>query len=389
MTDFADTVLADAPTDLVVTAEALRARTVRRHEWVACDEAFLDCRIPGSDRKTNYALVGMGVAQNDKQVVHIQGQHGFDLGVASMPHGVVNNLHLHFTAEVFMCFRGEWSVRWGNEGRDGEVILREGDVISVPTWIFRGFTNVGPDDSTIFTALGQDNSGGIVWAPSVMEAAARTGLHLTQENRLFDSVPTGGVLPEGLRLTAPMSAEELAGLRRYTPAEMARRHVQPQDLQWSARALLDFCLPAGGAELAPVAGWGMTQDRDQVPPVAGPHSLSIEWLRAAPGAGVLRHRLDCSQVLIVKEGDWELVLNDTGDEVVSALVPWQVVSVPAGAWRSLRNVGTTPGLMVVMNGGDARKMPQWHPAVAAAALERDWCLDASGYIAPAHLLPTR
>ena len=370
-----------------VTPREARAHHVRKTDWVACGEAFLDCRIAGSDRKINYALVGMGVAQNAEQVINIQGKHGFNLGAAAMPHGVVNNLHLHFSAEVFMCFRGEWAVRWGIDGHDGEITLREGDIVSVPTWIFRGFTNTGPDDGFLFTALGQDNSGGIIWAPSVIEAAALTGLHLTRENLLFDSLTTGGRVPEDVQLIAPMSAAEIAGLRHYTPDQMRQRLIQPGQLAWSANALLDRNLPGGGSELAAVAGWGMTQDRNQEPPVANPHSLSLEWLRAAPGHGMLRHRLPCPQVLIVKEGEWDLVLNDTGAEVSVRLSPWEVVSVPANAWRSLRNVGSTQGLVVVMNGGDGRKLIDWHPAVAAAALEQDLCLDASGYVASAHLLP--
>ena len=375
------------PQNTVVAEHEAHARHVSRKQWVACGEAFLDCRIPGSQGKINYALVGMGVAQNADQVINIQGKHGFDLGAASMPHGVVNNLHLHFSAEVFMCWRGEWAVRWGNNGTDGEITMREGDIVSVPTWIFRGFTNVGADDSFIFTALGQDNSGGIVWAPSVIDAAARTGLHLTRENLLFDSVPTDGQVPDKVHLIAPMSADEMAQLRRYTPEQMRKRLVRPDDLQWSATALLDCRLPGGGAELAPVAGWGMTQDRNHEPPVPNPHSLSIEWLRAAPGAGMLLHRLACSQVLIVKEGEWELVLNDGASELRLPLAPWEVMSVPVNAWRSLRNTGSTPGQIVVMNGGDARKMIDWHPTVVQAALQQDMRLDASGYVAPAHLLP--
>ena len=375
------------PQTTIVAEHEARERHVRRNDWVACGEAFLDCRIPGSTGKVNYALIGIGVAQNSEQVINIQGKHGFDLGVASMPHGVVNNLHLHFSAEVFMCFRGEWAVRWGNDGQDGEIALSEGDIVSIPTWIFRGFTNIGPDDSLIFTALGQDNSGGIIWAPSVIDAAARTGLHLTRENRLFDSIPTAGRIPEDVHLIAPLTAEEMAQLRRYTPEQMACRLVRPDALQWSSMALLDCRLPGGGAELAPVAGHGMTQDRDHEAPVSNPHSLSIEWLRAGPGAGMLRHRLVCPQVLIVKEGDWELVLNDAGAEVRLRLAPWEVMSVPVNAWRSLRNVGATPGRIVVMNGGDGRKTIDWHPSVTQAALAQDLRLDASGYLAAAHLLP--
>ena len=102
---------------------------------------------------------------------------------------------------------------------------------------------------------------------------------------------------------------------------------------------------------------------------------------------MLRHRLSCSQVLIVKAGDWELVLNDEDSAVPLVLAPWAVMSVPVSAWRSLRNVGSTPGLIVSMLGGDARKLIDWHPAVVKAALQQDMRLDAAGYVAPAHLLP--
>ena len=53
-----------------VSATEAAQRHVLRKDWVACGEAFLDCRIPGSDRKVNYALVGMGVAQNAEQVIN-------------------------------------------------------------------------------------------------------------------------------------------------------------------------------------------------------------------------------------------------------------------------------------------------------------------------------
>ena len=43
----------------VVAEHEAHARHVSRKQWVACGEAFLDCRIPGSQGKINYALVGM------------------------------------------------------------------------------------------------------------------------------------------------------------------------------------------------------------------------------------------------------------------------------------------------------------------------------------------
>ncbi len=135
-----------------------RSRLIPFEELVPCQIAFIDCKLPGSDRKLNYSIIGPGVTQSDEQVVNLAEPHGFALGVAAMPHGVTNNLHMHYTAEVFLVYRGEWTFRWGADGKDGEIVGRAGDTLSIPTWVFRGFTNTGPDDSWIFTLLGRDAS---------------------------------------------------------------------------------------------------------------------------------------------------------------------------------------------------------------------------------------
>ena len=155
-------------------------RLIRRGDMVACKVAFIDCKMPGSDAKENYSLIGPGVTQSADQVVNITEPHGFSLGVAAMPPGTTNNLHVHYTAEVFMIYSGTWVFRWGADGTDGEIVGKAGDVVSVPTWIFRGFSNVGNDDGWIFTALGGDDTGGIIWHPSILRTAAQHGLFLTK-----------------------------------------------------------------------------------------------------------------------------------------------------------------------------------------------------------------
>ena len=169
-----------------------------------CSLAFIDCKMPGSLLKQNYSIIGAGVTQSAEQVVNLDEPHGFALGVAAMPHGVTNNLHVHYTAEVFMIFRGEWLFRWGADGKDGEIVGRAGDVVSIPTWIFRGFTNIGADDSWIFTALGRDKSGGVIWDPEILAGAAEHGLYLTRDNMMVDTA-TGAAKPSDDDLMPPLS----------------------------------------------------------------------------------------------------------------------------------------------------------------------------------------
>ena len=179
--------------DNTVSEAELKRRTILRTDWVPCNSAFIDCRTPGSDRKQNYSFIGVGVSQNSEQYVNLEENHGFNLGAAGMPNGVTNNLHMHFTAEVFINFGGEFLIRWGAAGEQGEYFSTDGDVISVPSWIFRGFTNVGPDDGILLTVLGHDVTGGIIWGPSVLKEAESYGLYLTADNRLRGrrSAPAG------------------------------------------------------------------------------------------------------------------------------------------------------------------------------------------------------
>lgn len=367
-----------------MTQEELDRRTIRRADLVSCNQAFIDCRTPGSDRKENYALIGPGVSQSGEQVINLPEPHGYNVGAAAMPNGITNNLHMHFTAEVFLNFHGDWRFRWGVDGSEGEYDSRVGDVVTVPTWIYRGFTNIGPDDGWLFTVLGMDDTGGIIWGPSVLKQAEEHGLYLTRDNQLVDTA-AGQALPEKGELIRPMPQAEIAALRLVSAKEMRSRVTTDEDRRWSDHAFLCATMPGGRAELALVIGYGVTEDRDQHPRVFNPHGFSLAWLRAHGGEGLLRHRLEATQVLIVRSGTWEVRLGDGADELVVELHARDTLSVPGGVWRSLRNVDETVGEMgevVVVTGGDGRARIGWSPEVEAEALAKDVAYDANGYLAP-------
>ena len=43
-----------------------------------------------------------------------------------------------------------------------------------------------PDDAFMFTALGRDDTGGILWGPWTLDAAREQGVHLTEDYRIID-----------------------------------------------------------------------------------------------------------------------------------------------------------------------------------------------------------
>lgn len=348
-------------------------------------EAFIDYAIPECSPKYNYALVGPGVSQNDKQPVSLREPHGFQVGGVSIPHGCVNPPHLHFSCEVFICAKGQWRIQWGFNPDARHVDIGERDIVSVPTWIYRGFTNIGVDDGFLFTALGRDHTGGILWGPATLEAAASHGVYLTEDYRIVDT-RRGDAMQTGERRLQPMAPEEIAGLRNWTEAEMSRRVVRACDLEFGAHSLLDSGLPGGGGQLAPVVGLGISEDRHAVPPVAKSHGVSLEWLRLAPGVGVSRHRLAEKQVMTVYGGQIELVIEAQDGRACYPLrgspdQGWDTFAVPAGLWREIRNTAPAEAWVLLMTAGDHRKRIEWDAQVVAHAKERGWALDADGCVA--------
>ncbi len=371
---------------VTLTQEEARRRLVLPEDRVSCSVAFIDCKLPGSHLKQNYSFIGPGVTQSASQVVNIPEAHGFNIGAAAMPKGVTNNLHLHFTAEVFLIHEGSWRFRWGANG-EHEAELSAPAILSIPTWIFRGFTNVSPQETSgmVFTVLGGDNTGGIIWHPSILEAAREYGLYLSRDNMLID-VEAGDARPAESELLQPLAPEHIAALRDYSVEEMKRRAVTGEQRQWSSQALLDAILPGHGAQLAPVIGFGISQDRNSAPPIVNPHGFSVEWLRIQDGHRVSLHCCPDIQVLMVFKGTLEVTYNRQEEEVTVIAVEGSVISVPGGCWRRYRAVeGEMEATLTTR--GDRRKQLYWDRGVIEQAQEYDRCIDPDGYVAIASILP--
>ena len=138
-----------------------------------------------------------------------------------------------------------------------------------------------------------------IWGPSVLREAESYGLHLTADNKLIDTV-AGDVLPDDVPLITPMKQHYIDELTTYTVEDMRSRVIQPGDRKYSSAALLCAAVDGGHVELATAIGYGMSENRRQVPNVTEPHSFNLAWVRAEAGQGVLRHRHDKTQALLFK-----------------------------------------------------------------------------------------
>ena len=180
---------------------------------------FVEGKLEGHKNRKNYSIVGPGVAEDISQSIKISTPHSFNLGaVSAMPRNG-SGLHSHTTAEVFIIFSGRWRFYWGNEGKD-ETILSSGDIISMPTNMFRGFENAGDQEGTMFVVLGGDDPGIITWLPSVLEKAKKTGMALLNDNTLIDLSKNN--IPKDKTLLSPISSEEIKKFDNYNLSEIEK-----------------------------------------------------------------------------------------------------------------------------------------------------------------------
>ncbi len=370
---------------MILTANELQRRHIRRRQYVSCDDAFVDVRLPGSMPKENYSIVGPGVTQNPNQVVNLREPHGFNIGAAGLGPGITNNLHLHFTSEVFIACEGSFRLRWGAGGDEGEAVLDEGDVICMPTWMFRGFSNCGRRHGFLMTVLGGDDTGGIIWSPDVLRRARQTGLYLGRDNQLID-VPAGSPAPPEDDLLPLMPDDELAALRRWTATELMARSVRASQRDFRA-ATIDTAVPGNAWQLAPFIGWGLSQHREHSPAVSEPLGFSVEWLKVPASQRSASFQLTQAAVLVHSDGPLAVAFNQGADTLRTELGAWDTLSMPAGCWRQFVNEGTEDAHALLVVAGDGRKTPHFDAAVHAAAAQADVALDAGGRLARKSLLP--
>ena len=289
-----------------MTQHIMADRIVRYGELVPCKTAFIDAHTPGSDQKENFTIIGGGVSESPDQHIHIAIPHGFNIGAAGQPPKCRNSLHDHNTAEVFFVLSGRWRFFWGRWGNAGEVVLEQGDIINIPTGIFRGFENIGTEYGMIMAILGGDDAGGGVhWAPQVIEDAADHGLILGENGKLYDQ-KKGQSLPDGIGPMPVMQSDELAKRPELTTMDVVPNHVARF---WDMFALSD------SRPVNVIGENGLLRDKP---------GFEVDFItRGSAVENLESHRFP--SVLMPVRGHWRISW-DGGSEV---LAPGDTMSVPA------------------------------------------------------------
>jgi mannose-6-phosphate isomerase-like protein (cupin superfamily) len=299
---------------------ALSARLVRYADLIPCYNAFVDCRTPGSEAKENFTIIGPGVSENPDQHVHITEPHGYNIGGARQPVGCVNSQHSHDTAEVFVVHSGYWRFDLGEHGDDAQVALAPGDVISIPTNVFRGFTATAPaEDGSpgfLWAVLGQDDPGRVTWAPNVFEMAKDYGLVLMENGALVDTA-AGQPMPTGVAPLPPTTREQADRLDRIGSAEAAKIVVRDAIASDGPTALIGN----GG-------------------PLEWPHGFTMNRIDIAAGKGAGPNSDGrFAQVLFVHKGSIEIAAADG----ILTMDEGDTISLPPG---HMRNISSANGATI-------------------------------------------
>ena len=194
-------------------------RIAKFNELIPSTLPFVEGRLEGHKERKNYSIVGPGVAEDSEQSVKISKAHGYNLGAVSANPKNGSGLHSHTTAEVFLIYSGKWRFYWGVDGKN-EIILGKGDIISMPTNMFRGFENAGDEEGLIFVVLGNDDPGIITWIPKVLISAKETGLALLDDNSLIDLKKNK--IPTGKKLLEPINNDQLQKFDNYSLNEIEK-----------------------------------------------------------------------------------------------------------------------------------------------------------------------
>jgi quercetin dioxygenase-like cupin family protein len=321
--------MADASTEMRSwDRAALSQRLVRYGALIPCFNAFIDCRSPGSEAKENFTIIGPGVSENPSQHVHIAEPHGYNIGGARQPPGCVNSQHSHDTAEVFVVHSGHWRFDLGEHGDDAQVELHPGDVISIPTRVFRGFTATArAEDGSpgfLWAVLGQDNPGRVTWAPQVFDMAKDYGLVLLENGSLVDTA-AGEAVPADVAPMAPTSRAAADALSKMNAAQ--------------AEAIVWRNTNADSTSVAPIIGedaplnWEHGFQVDRIDIAAGE---TIDWDGGNGDGG------DGKDVLFVHRGSVDV---ECADGFIT-LNEGDTISLPAGLPRCLRADGAASAYLV-------------------------------------------
>jgi len=129
---------------------AIMLSVAKYSELEELDSVILDTFLPTGKRSTS--LVYGRIVSNPFTKAKIPTFPGYNQTVQEVPPGNGNGAHIHKSTEIFLFLDGTWEIGYGFDASEKEV-LKGGDLIVVPAYECRTYTNIGTTPGHILTIL--------------------------------------------------------------------------------------------------------------------------------------------------------------------------------------------------------------------------------------------
>ena len=157
------------------------AEQVAAHRKMTVDE-MLDCVYLEKDQHqrsgsaltaavegvAEYAMIGPASSAEAVPAGKMAWEHGFQVRRLDLQAGAELPFHAREEEEVVYLHRGSLSYQWDG----GELLMEEGDGLTVPKHLMHGFTNPGADLALVYVVRGGDAPAAARWLDSAERSAA-------------------------------------------------------------------------------------------------------------------------------------------------------------------------------------------------------------------------
>jgi len=134
------------------------------------DSVILDTFLPTGKRSTS--LIYGRIVSNPYTKAKIPTFPGYNQTINEVPPGNGNGAHIHKNTEIFLFLDGKWEIGYGYDATEKEV-LEGGDLIIVPAYECRTYTNIGKTPGHILTILAGESW--VQFDQKVVEEARKYG----------------------------------------------------------------------------------------------------------------------------------------------------------------------------------------------------------------------
>lgn len=162
-----------------------------------------------------------------------------------------------------------------------------------------------------------------------------------------------------------------------TVAEMERRVARFKALTPHPVTFLDQALPENRRDVFNVIGRGVSEEKGAAAEITDVDGFNVQMSRAKPGHGNGLHSHETVETFMPLNGRWAIQWGDKGEHQI-VLEQFDLVSVPPGIMRSVRNIGAEEAYLFTILGGTDPGRVTWSPDLIQAAKQRGWELDAEG-----------